>query len=320
MTGDEQETSVAKRDRDPIIMACLVVLLIASAAVLAVWVNNEYLSAGPSAAVGDTVEVEYTGSLYAPFGGEYAAVFDTSFWSVADDGSVLKSNSFTLKSESSYAPLSFVLGEGSYLTGFQNAIIGMKAGETRDIVINAGDGYESALTNYYTYSADHVRTVLLSETMAKSAFESLYGVTIASVLTDLTSPYGWPASAALDSTSNTVVVSYHAEAGATYVMAESGLGKVSSEVTSISSSAISYTMSVDEYVPLTSVTSGFTEIQMLEVTDGGRTVYIDGVTLQNGKVVSYQVKDVYTSSSSTTSAELYGETLYFRITLKSVSA
>jgi peptidylprolyl isomerase len=65
---------------------------------------------------GDMVTVHYTGKL------EDGKVFDSS-----------------LKKE----PLQFMIGAGQFLKGFEDGIIGMNAGEEKEITIPAGEGYTS---------------------------------------------------------------------------------------------------------------------------------------------------------------------------------
>ena len=71
-------------------------------------------SGGSGAAVGDAVTVHYTGKL------SNGTVFDTSY-----DGE----------------PLSFVIGDGSMITGFDAAVRGMKVGQVKTVVIPAAEGY-----------------------------------------------------------------------------------------------------------------------------------------------------------------------------------
>ena len=63
---------------------------------------------------GDTVYVHYTGTL------SDGSVFDSS---VGGD------------------PLVFVLGEGKMITGFENAVRGMKVGETKTITLSPAEAY-----------------------------------------------------------------------------------------------------------------------------------------------------------------------------------
>lgn len=66
------------------------------------------------AAVGDRVQVHYTGSL--------------------DDGSVFDSSE-------GREPLSFVIGDGTMISGFDAAVRGMEVGETKTFTIPAAEAY-----------------------------------------------------------------------------------------------------------------------------------------------------------------------------------
>jgi len=69
---------------------------------------------GVQAAVGDTVRVHYTGTLAD------GSVFDTS---------------------SDREPLEFTIGAGEVIEGFENAVLGMKVGETKTVTIPAAQAY-----------------------------------------------------------------------------------------------------------------------------------------------------------------------------------
>jgi peptidylprolyl isomerase len=64
--------------------------------------------------VGDRVTVNYTGYL------DDGTIFDTSY-----DGE----------------PLSFVIGDGSMISGFDTAVRGMQVGETKTVIIPAASAY-----------------------------------------------------------------------------------------------------------------------------------------------------------------------------------
>jgi len=66
------------------------------------------------AAVGDSVQVHYTGSL--------------------DDGTVFDSSE-------GREPLSFVIGDGTMISGFDAAVRGMEVGETKTFTIPAAEAY-----------------------------------------------------------------------------------------------------------------------------------------------------------------------------------
>ena len=70
----------------------------------------------PEAKNGDTVKVHYTGTL--------------------EDGSVFDSSK-------ERDPLQFTLGKGQLIKGFEEAVIGMSAGETKSVRIPADEAYGS---------------------------------------------------------------------------------------------------------------------------------------------------------------------------------
>jgi peptidylprolyl isomerase len=63
---------------------------------------------------GDTVSVHYTGTL--------------------DDGQVFDSSR-------EREPLTFVVGDGNVIPGFENAVEGMQVGDTREVVVESEDAY-----------------------------------------------------------------------------------------------------------------------------------------------------------------------------------
>ncbi|WP_424356735.1 FKBP-type peptidyl-prolyl cis-trans isomerase [Methanocella sp. MCL-LM] len=78
--------------------------------------------------VGDNVSVDYIGSY------DNGSIFDTSIASVAQDAGIYSPYR-------DYAPLSFVAGSGDMISGFDNATIGMKAGETKNVTLAPKDAY-----------------------------------------------------------------------------------------------------------------------------------------------------------------------------------
>lgn len=77
---------------------------------------------------GDTIQVDYIGKL------ENGTVFDTSREDVAKQAGIYV-NSRT------YAPLTFVVGSGQMIKGFDNGVIGMKVGEEKTIKIPPEEAY-----------------------------------------------------------------------------------------------------------------------------------------------------------------------------------
>ncbi len=78
--------------------------------------------AEPSAANGDTVTVDYIGLL------DDGTVFDTSIAQLALDAG-------TYDASRNYAPLRVTLGSGNVILGFNDALVGMRAGENKTVAI-----------------------------------------------------------------------------------------------------------------------------------------------------------------------------------------
>ena len=189
MAADQE--NVRKKERDPILTVGFVVLMLAFATVIGIYVNDEYLKGSENnpARLGDTVSVDYAGSFYGYYG-DGGTVFDTSMWGVADDKSISKSFEFTLRAESAYAPMST---DGSnVLPQFRNAFLGLRVGESATVIISPENGY-GALTidNTKRVNAAGI-TMNLTETMTVGDFKTIYGVSdIKDDANDLRSPWGW---------------------------------------------------------------------------------------------------------------------------------
>lgn len=76
----------------------------------------------------DTVQVDYTGKL------ENGTVFDTSREDAAKQAGVYVNGR-------TYAPLTFVVGSGQMIKGFDNCVIGMKVGEEKTVKIPPEGAY-----------------------------------------------------------------------------------------------------------------------------------------------------------------------------------
>lgn len=77
---------------------------------------------------GDTVQVDYTGKL------EDGAVFDTSREDVAKQAGIYVDGR-------EYVPLTFVVGSGQLIQGFDEGVIGMKVGEEKTLKIPPEKAY-----------------------------------------------------------------------------------------------------------------------------------------------------------------------------------
>ncbi len=78
---------------------------------------------------GDLVKVDYIGTL------EDGSVFDTSIEEVAME------NPDIYNTQRTYQPLEFTIGAGQMISGFDNGVRGMAAGETKTLELQPADAY-----------------------------------------------------------------------------------------------------------------------------------------------------------------------------------
>jgi len=307
MAGDEIKV---KKERDPIMMVCFVVFILTVCAISGASVYNNYVKADNTLAInGSTVSVDYIGTYYDFSGESNAVVFDTSYWSVANNDNILKSNDFTLNSQSSYSPLSFTVGGTTVLTGFGNAVIGHKVGDVIQVMIPSGQGYNAATTDIKVNLSSSF-TMPTTETLTSAQFNSIYGFTLNGFTEIEKSVYGWPATASFNSTSNTVTMNYHPTAGTSYTVVDNDFGTVTLNVTSVSGS-ITYTYGISGY-KVVSEQGAEKEIKMIMVDFGTQKYYITSVTDADNNGVA----EAFTY---TTVGERFNQDLYFEIKIVSIS-
>jgi peptidylprolyl isomerase len=112
------------------------------------------------AKAGDAVKVHYTGKL------EDGTVFDTS------EGS---------------EPLAFTIGVGEVIPGFDQAVVGMRVGESREIIIQADDAYgerNEALSQ--TLNRDQIRLGVEPESGMNIEMHAPDGTVIPLTITEVT--------------------------------------------------------------------------------------------------------------------------------------
>lgn len=78
--------------------------------------------------IGDQISMNYVGRF------ENSTIFDTNIEDVAK-----KEGHYT--SLRSYDPLSFVVGQGQMIKGVDNAVVGMKVGQKKQVIVKPADGY-----------------------------------------------------------------------------------------------------------------------------------------------------------------------------------
>lgn len=111
-----------------IIMAVLLVLSITFVAGCASSNQNSGINANTTVKMGDNVTVDYT--LYLANG----SIYDTSMESVAQQAGLNTTGR-------SFSPITFVVGDGNYLGGFENGTIGMKVGDTKNVTLTPDQAY-----------------------------------------------------------------------------------------------------------------------------------------------------------------------------------
>ena len=108
----EEIVQTRKSKKRYLLVSVIIVLALVSAIYFVI--QNSSSSSPAIAANGDNVSVFYRGSL------SNGTVFSSNFGST---------------------PFSFVLGSGQVIPGFNNAIIGMKVGETKNVTIPPAEAY-----------------------------------------------------------------------------------------------------------------------------------------------------------------------------------
>lgn len=84
---------------------------------------------------GDTVKVDYIGKL------QDGTVFDTSLIQEAQNAGIYNEQRI-------YEPITVNVGDGSTIPGFENGLIGMKEGQTKEIAIPPAEAYGESDPNY----------------------------------------------------------------------------------------------------------------------------------------------------------------------------
>lgn len=100
----------------------MAILLVAVVALMAGCTGSK------TAKTGDNVTLDYIGTY------DNGTVFDTSITTVAQQAGLYDANR-------AYEPINFVIGNQEVIPGFENAVVGMKVGETKNITISPADAY-----------------------------------------------------------------------------------------------------------------------------------------------------------------------------------
>jgi len=297
-----------KKGRDPILTVGTIVLALAFVVVISGYAYGELFGAEPDepARYGDRVQVDYVGSFYGWYDGHDGigpgVVFDTSLWSVASDESIPKSWGFNERKEDQYTPFNVTIGSGGALADFESALIGMKPGETKYIMIPNGYGeVPQAAEKIWEMTAN----MGFTETMFAAQFRDTFGLTSAStgLYEDLDHPYGWKSQAIYNS-DGTVTVTHLVEDGETYDVTENEYMSVKVTYLSPTQFKVNFIFDYDKITFLPEDPSNPGAIQLVEFKYGGQTFFITNI---NEAASGF----TFTTKSTT---EIIGMNLYFKIT------
>jgi FKBP-type peptidyl-prolyl cis-trans isomerase 2 len=166
----------------------LLVLVVAVVVVVGAYyalVTPRALSQPIMAEQGDSVQIDYIG--YFPITG---LLFDTSNGSVANDNASYP-KAFSFAWRESWAPLSFTVGGGQMIKGFDQGVRGLAAGQTTTISVPPSLGYGDADPAKIVVHK-LLESVPVHSTMNVSAFSAYYGSPPASGIQVTEPVYGWP--------------------------------------------------------------------------------------------------------------------------------
>lgn len=91
---------------------------------------------------GDEVSVDYTGRFLGSRG-ELGALFDTTIPEDAHNESIPKASAFTIRD--TYDDLTFTIGSGQMIAGFDTGVLGMTVGSIKYITVPPEEGYGDVL-------------------------------------------------------------------------------------------------------------------------------------------------------------------------------
>jgi len=299
----------ARKAMDPIIAVCAAVLLLSSVVIIAATINDKFFTEGDTSAVTawDTVEVDYVGSFYAYYD-EGGMIFDTNMESIGKDADLLKSYGF---SKISYSSMKFTVGSGSMLAMFEDALLGMRPGETVRIEIPVGEGYGKG-TSFSPYAVTGLEMETVLEMTKEECTAYMGSVPAAGVIMTAKTPFGWDAYATLDPLSGAYIIVQNPSVD-TYTSKgdESETPEVRYEVTGVNSTTITFDYVFSDDVNDRMSTTGW-HVKALD--KDAREIYLYGQ--ESGGTREYQYKyptTVKDANGKDVSTETNDVVLYFEI-------
>lgn len=308
------EKPIRKKEREPIAAVCFVVLLIACVAVLGVFINDNYINKNKETIeYGDSIELNYTGSLYAYYNDKSSytpVIFDTSVESVGKDTNNTFLASFS-KDKYEIATIkvdSATSGSGDFLKAFEDACIGHKVGDTFSFKIDKADAYKTGKACDFEEVTD--KEVAKSITIGISQYNKLFNNTETSVdgTKDLTDISGLPATVT-GLTGNLVKVTYTLAVDTDYIVYEkAGIGKVTLRASAVTADKITYTLTFVEKKEIADQKAYGTDIQAIEMI----SMNLFG---QYYNIVGYDGSKIAYNNASSTSDAINDMDLYFVVTI-----
>jgi FKBP-type peptidyl-prolyl cis-trans isomerase 2 len=310
---DLRKSSVGAVSMKVIIIVVLVVIMVSASTLVVMFGSGS--KSNPNANVvenGDTVTVNYIGRLTD------GRIFDTNIWSVANDTTEPKSLTFTLKSQSSYTPLSFTVGSGKMIPGFNDAVIGMTLSNPyKNVTIPPSQAYpEKAKYNVVfnlTQESQVIYNYNYTQFSAKYSISNpIQGMTIADPF------YGWPVWIAIaDSTADRVQVWNMPQVDSLYrIYAPSNTSQAGGwnvRVLSIDSAANGGLGRIIVHSQLTAEDDrnimGYDKVSSTTT----KTFIVTNVSVENGNCIL-----AYNDPSAGYNAEIAGQTLMFEIVLLTI--
>jgi len=306
-----------RKKRDPVMMIGSIIL---AAAFIVVISGHAYGQIVPPdrdpVEYGDRVQVNYVGSFYGwydgyngngGFDGGKGVIFDTSLWSVANNDANKFSWEFDKREERHYTPFVVNVGSNGALMLFENALIGMKPGETKRIMIFAADGYgELSDEDTREMSLGTTTTIEIIQIMTDSEFRLTFGQSTVATgfYSNLSHPYGWKSNAVVN-TDGSIVVTHLVDRGGEYDAgvrtfdAENGM-KALVEMNDDGTFTVGFDFP-DEIITHYNADENDDRIQLIEFIFEGKKYYITEIGEDNFIMKS--------------TSEIIGMTLYFVITV-----
>ena len=293
MRFDRLSRDVAAAANVLLIVLIAVLMISASTVVIMLFQGGQSeASSSKFVTVGQTIKVDYIGKLTD------GRIFDTSNYTIAiNDAQYPKTLSFTLRSVTSYAPLSFTVGSGEMISGFDNAVVGMTVGETKTVTLSPEEAYGSMdPSKLVTFNL--VETAPLIKTLTASAFTSVYGIHPVSGMTVTDPHFGWPAT----------VLEYSVTADRVTVK---NVPTLDAEYRIYGNSTVGWdiiVINMDSSTNLITLEHQLTnaDSDMIKGLDGTKTFFINQVDVANGTAVRNY------------NGELLGKSLVFIITLVAI--